>query len=222
VIRVLIADDHAILRAGLRALLDVERDMHVVGEASDGPDAMSAAAILRPDVVLLDVEMPRLCGLDAIGGILARCPQTRVLVLTMHAETVYARHALQLGASGYVLKDRIPDELMAAIRQVHAGRAYVDPQVVEALVSEESALGGGRGGAPSAPGLSEREQEVLALVALGHTSKEIAARLDVSGKTVETYRRRVREKLGCNNRAEIVRYAIAHGILFRPAGDADA
>ncbi len=221
-IRILIADDHAILRASLRALLEVERDMDVIGEASDGPGAMSSAAKLRPDILLLDVEMPKLCGLDAIPGILEACTQTRVLVLTMHTATVYARHALQLGASGYMLKDRVADELKIGIRQVHAGQTYVDPQVVEALVSEEPALVAGDSGDPSEPGLSAREQEVVALVALGHTNREVAAQLAVSGKTVETHRRRIRGKLGCHSRAEIVRYAIANGMLFNPAQDAGA
>ena len=210
-IRVLLADDHAVLRAGLRALLSAEPDMEVVGEAGDGAEAVTLAAQLRPDVVVMDISMPVKEGLAATAEITAGLPETRVLVLTMHAEEQYLLKVLEAGGSGYVLKRSADTELMEAIRTVQRGEAYLYPSATRLLL--QAYQHGDRAAPPAGGKLSEREEEVLRLTAEGYSNTEIGAQLYLSPKTVDTYRQRIMEKLGLHHRAELVRYALETGLL---------
>jgi two-component system response regulator NreC len=208
-IRVLIADDHAVLRAGLRMLLGAHHDMDVVGEAADGLDVAKQARVLRPDVVLLDLSMPGPHSGSVIRSVLRACPTTRVLILTMHDDTAYLRSALSAGAAGYLVKRAADSELLSAIRAVHAGRTFVDmtQSRSEEPVRSESTT-------DQAPKkLSRREREVLRLLAQGNSNQQIADGIHVSVKTVETYRMRMSEKLGLKGRAELYRFAIESGVL---------
>jgi two-component system response regulator NreC len=211
-IRVLIADDHAILRSGLRMLIDAQTDMTVVSEAQNGNEAIQIARKSSPDVVILDVTMPERGGLHAIRDILSHNPDTRILLLTMHEELAYLRTALAAGASGYVLKKSVDADLLSAIRAVHKGRTYVDSELASELLQHTLPE---RGRSPNklSEVLSEREVQVLKLVAEGFSSREIAQKIFVSVKTVETYRGRFAEKLGLASRADIVRYALETGLL---------
>ncbi len=211
-IRVLLADDHAVLRAGLRALLAGEPDMEVVGEAEDGEDAIVQAERLKPDVVVLDIAMPRLNGLDAIRRIRQLGLPVKVLVLTMHAEEQYLLQVLRAGGSGYVLKASADTELMEAIRTVHRGDAFLYPSATALLLKDYR---GHIDGADSDhyEDLSDREREVLALTAAGYTNQEIADKLIISAKTVDTYRSRIMEKLNLHHRSELVKFALRHGLL---------
>ena len=211
-IRVLLADDHAVLRAGLTLLLNGRSDMQVVGEAADGAEVLPLAESLKPDVILLDLTMPRLGGLDVLPMLHQLVPRTRLLILTMHDDDSYLRQALKNGAAGYVLKKAADLELISAIQAVMRGELYVHPAMTKVLLEEmlpPSMLAQEDGWAT----LSDREQGVLRMVALGHTSREIADRLALSIKTVETYRARGMEKLGLNSRAALVRFALAHGVM---------
>ncbi len=213
-IRVMIADDHAILRAGLRMLVNAQADMEVVSEASDGEKAVETARETRPDVVLLDLTMPRVGGMKALEKIERDCHKTRVLVLTMHDDPAYLRSALAAGASGYLLKRAVDAELIAAIRAVHRGGIFVDPRLANILVQDVLAKGKTKAG-PTRPVniLSNRELQVLTLVAQGYTSTEIAKQIFVGVKTVETYRSRLAEKLGLRTRRDVIRFAVQMGIL---------
>lgn len=212
-IRVLLADDHGVLRAGLRALLSQQPDMEVVGEAADGLEAVALAERLKPDVVVMDITMPGTGGLEATRRIRERDLPSRVLILTVHAEEQYLLSVLRAGASGYVLKSAADQDLIDAIRTVHRGEAFLYPAAAKVLLedylsrvregSERDRLGG----------LSEREREVLQLTAEGFTSQEIAERLYLSPKTVDTYRQRIMEKLNLHHRSELIRYALRHGLL---------
>jgi two-component system response regulator NreC len=215
-IRILVVDDHAVLRAGLRMLLAAQADMDVVGEAADGEAAVAAAVEARPDVALVDITMPGAGGVRAIERIRAASPRTRVLVLTMHDLPAYVRLALAAGAAGYVVKRAADAELLSAIRAVHQGRTVVDPRLVGQLIPVRH-RGREPGAAPASP-LSPRERDVLELVAQGYTNQQIASRFGVSVKTVETHRARLTEKLGLRSRAELVRYALDSGLLA-PPGD---
>jgi two-component system, NarL family, response regulator NreC len=213
-IRVLIADDHAILRSGLRMLISAQPDMTVVGEAQDGKEAVRLASETAPDVAVLDITMPHGGGLHAIGEIRKTANSVRILLLSMHDEPAYLRTALAAGASGYVLKKSVDADLLSAIRAVHKGRTYVDSELAESLITDflpervpESSQ------SPQKHVLSERETQVLKLVAEGFSSRDIAEQIFVSVKTVETYRRRFAEKLGLETRADIVRYALDLGLL---------
>jgi two-component system response regulator NreC len=214
-IRLLLADDHALLRSGLRMLLDAQPDMQVVGEASDGTEAVREALKLRPDVVLMDVAMAGAGGLDATRRIKQRAPEIKVLVLSMYDDESYLRRALDAGASGYALKRAADTELLSAIRAVARDEIYLHPVLTRVLVGD--LLGRKPSSAPpiadDAPHLTEREVEVLRLVALGHTNQEIADSLYLSVKTVESYKGRLMEKLGLRGRAALVRYAVEAGLL---------
>jgi DNA-binding NarL/FixJ family response regulator len=210
-IRVLIADDHAILRAGLRMLIDSQPDMKVIAEAPNGEDAVRLASAERPDVVILDITMPGGGGLRAVPEILRVCASTRVLLLTMHEEPAYLRTALASGAAGYVLKKSVDANLLAAIRSVHKGRSYVDSELASALI--QHALPDLAQPGRTDEVLSERELQVLKLVAEGYSSREIAEQIFIGVKTVETYRARFAEKLGLKSRADLVRYALEVGLL---------
>ncbi|MBE2200048.1 MAG: response regulator transcription factor [Anaerolinea sp.] len=213
-IRIVLADDHAVLRTGLAALLDARSDMTVIGEAADGVELLTLVETTRPDIILLDLTMPRLGGLETLPLLRQRVPDARILILTMHHDEGYLRRAFKSGASGYVLKKAADVELIAAIQAVMRGDMYVHPSLTRALLDDVTP----NNERPAAEEelwdtLSEREQEVLQLVALGHTSKEIADRLSVSAKTVDTYRARGMEKLELRSRAALVRFALAKGLL---------
>jgi two-component system response regulator NreC len=213
-IRVLIADDHAVLRAGLRMLLDAEPDMEVVGEAADGAEALARVGELAPDVVLLDITMPRLDGLSVLRQMREVSPASRVLILTMHDDEGYLREALAAGGVGYVLKRAADTELLSAIRAVHQGGTYLHPAhtkvLLEGMLDREREAAGE---ADSYERLSPREREVLRLIALGYTNQQAADQLYLSVKTVETYKARLMTKLGLHSRAELVRYALQKGLL---------
>jgi DNA-binding NarL/FixJ family response regulator len=216
-IRILIADDHAVLRAGLRILINTQPDMEVVGEAADGSEAVRKAVETEPNVALMDITMPASGGIKAIERIRQECPQTRVLVLTMHDDIAYLRSALAAGGSGYVVKKAADSELLSAIRAVHKGHMFVDLasdriNVQDVLVSRAVKAQTRLGGGPKSL-LSQREREVLHLVAQGYTNQQVADRLCLSVKTVETYRSRLVEKLELRNRADLVRYALEIGLL---------
>jgi two-component system, NarL family, response regulator NreC len=208
-IRVLIVDDHAVVRAGLKLLLDAEDDIEVVGEAGNARDAVFQMRSLKPDFVLMDVVMPGQSGLEATANILHEAPDTKVLVLSMQDDPRYVREAFAVGASGYVLKEAADAELVAAIREVANGGRYVHPALGARLVTAEAEE---RRRAEEDP-LSDREREVLRLLALGHTNQEIAQMLYISVRTAETHRAHIMQKLRLQTRAELVRYALSQGLL---------
>lgn len=227
-IRVLIADDHSVLRAGLRALLEAESDLDVVGEAVDGADCVDRTVALRPDVVLMDVNMPRSDGLTALREIGDRCPSAKVLILTMLDDLGYLRRALASGGSGYVLKEAAGEELLRAIRTVHDGGVFLHPHHAKALAQveaqESDVQGTGPGASASAPldALSDRENEVFRLIALGHRNAEIAESMFLSVKTIETYKARLMKKLDISTRAQLVRLALRAGVLDDPGRPSSA
>jgi two-component system response regulator NreC len=203
----MLADDHAIVRDGLRLLLEREESMAVVAEAGDGDAVLRYVRGHKPDILVLDLNMPGRHGLDAIPDVLEVSPSTRIVVLTMQPEPAFARAALRAGAAAYVLKDAAHDELLRAIEAARAGRTYLDPAVGAQLAAEP-------GAPPERPdGLSAREAEVLERLALGETNAEIAAALGISVRTVETHRAHIQQKTGCTSRSALVRYARAHGIV---------
>jgi DNA-binding NarL/FixJ family response regulator len=208
-VRVLIADDHGIVRGGLRLLLDRQPDMEVVGEAADGAEAVAAALAHRPDLAILDVSMPTLTGLQAARAIRAQAPEVCVLMLSMHDDERYLFEALKAGAAGYVLKHEAGQELVDAARAVARGESFLTSagqrSLVRAWMADEST-------GPREP-LSPREQEVLKLVAEAHTNREIGEILGLSEKTVETHRANLLRKLGMRDRVELVRYAIRRGLV---------
>lgn len=203
-IRTLLADDHRIVREGLRRLLNDAPDIEVVAEVGSGYEALALAAEVRPDVMVLDVSMPGPGLLEVIRGGLAAHGRCRVLILSAHPESEYAVRAIRAGAAGYLVKDRSPEELVAAVRQVASGRRYLTPEVADLLADETARP------APEAPEevLSERERQVLGLLAAGRANKEIAAELGVSPKTVSTYRARLLEKLHLDSTADLIRFAL--------------
>ncbi len=210
-IRVLLADDHAVLRAGLKALLNAEPDIEVVGEAADGAEAVDRASETRPDVIVMDIQMPRMSGLEATRALRARSLPAKVLILTMHAESQYLLPLLEAGGSGYVLKSGADRELIEAIRTVHRGEVFLYPAATKLLV--DGYLDRSTREDDPYDGLTEREREVLKLVAEGYSGTEIAERLVISPKTVDTYRERIMQKLGIRHRYELVRYALKKGML---------
>ena len=216
-IRVLLADDHAVLRAGLRVLLNAEEDIEVVGEAENGQQAVDMAHTLHPDVVLMDVTMPGMGGLEATRRIKAADPGIRVLALTMHDDASYLRDILKAGGSGYVLKEAASDELLSAIRAVYQGGTFLHAShtrlLLDDMLDEHRPPATTDAKAERYRLLSEREAQIFKLVALGHRNSEIADMLHLSVKTVETYKARLMQKLGLHSRAALVRYALELGIL---------
>jgi len=212
-VRVVLADDHAVVRAGLKALIDGQPDMAVVGEASDGAQVLDLVHACQPDVVVMDLSMPQLNGVEATRRLIERRPQSRIVTLSVHEDATYLRQMLEIGAAGYVLKRSAAESLIAAIRQVAAGAIYLDPALGDLLV--HSLVGSRERVVAEAVALSERETAVLRLIAQGYSNKEIAAQLDISVKTVETYKARGMEKLGISNRVQLVRYGVEHGWMGR-------
>lgn len=211
-IRVLIADDHAILREGVRALLRLCEDIEVVGEASDGREAIEACQRLEPDVALLDINMPGLGGLEAAMTIRKESPRTRILVLTQYDDREYVARFLKLGVAGYVLKKTAGAELASAIRSAHRGGLVLDPEVARQALSEPPAVSAAAGEDPY-ESLTPREKQVLRLVAEGHSNKEIAEELDISVKTAMSHREHVMEKLGFHSRTELIKFALRKGVI---------
>lgn len=211
-IRVLIADDHAILREGVRALLASSEDIEVAGEASDGLQAVERARQLDPDVVLMDIAMPGLGGIEATLEMKKAGLRARVLVMSQYEDREYVRRLLKAGVAGYVLKKSAGAELANAIRAVHRGGLVLDPEVARTAM-EESGGGGGQGGGDPYESLTDREKQVLKLVAEGKSNKEVAELLGISVKTAMSHRERMMEKLDLHNRTELVRYALKLGVI---------
>jgi two-component system response regulator NreC len=216
-IRVLVVDDHAVVRSGLRRVLDADAGIETVGEAADAERAVFEAIETRPDVVLLDVMMPGKTGIEGMPTLLQAVPGVKVLVLSMQDDPRYVREAFDAGASGYVLKEAADTEVVAAVKAVAAGESYVHPTLGAKLVAADAEE---RRRAERDP-LSEREREVLRLLTLGHTNQEIAKMLYISVRTAETHRAHIMQKLQLRSRAELVRYAIAEG-LIDPSGDSES
>jgi DNA-binding NarL/FixJ family response regulator len=204
-IKVLVVDDHAILRNGIRALLDQERDITVVGQAANADQAVTRARALQPDVILLDVVMPRKNGFEALPELREVAPQARVIMLSMQTSPSSIRKALNAGAAGFVAKHASETELMDAIRRVAAGSRYVDPELAGDLVVPDSAA--------LTEVLSERERDVMFMLALGYTNQEVAEQLYISVRTVDTHRAHLMRKLNLQTRAELVSYALANGLI---------
>jgi two-component system, NarL family, response regulator NreC len=207
--RVLIVDDHAVVRSGLRMLLEAQEDIEVVGEAGDVREAIFEARAQKPDVILMDVVMPGASGIEGAPDVLKEAPGAKLLVLSMQDDPHYVREAFAAGASGYVLKEAADTEVVGAVREVAAGGRYVHPALGARLATAEAEE---RKRAEEDP-LSEREREVLRLLALGHTNQEIAKMLYISVRTAETHRAHIMQKLRLTTRAELVRYALAQGLL---------
>jgi DNA-binding NarL/FixJ family response regulator len=211
-IRILLADDHTILRDGIRSLLEDEPDMEVIGEAEDGHSAVKMTAQLGPDVVVMDIAMPLLNGLEATRQIKRNNPKVRVLILTMHENEEYIRQVLATGAMGYILKDAAARELLGAIRAVHRGEAVLSPAITR-LVIEDYLRWGEPQSEPISNGLSAREREVLQLIAEGYTNKQIGEILCISVKTVQAHRNNLMQKLDLHDRGELIKYAIQKKII---------
>jgi two-component system, NarL family, response regulator NreC len=208
-IRVLIVDDHAVVRAGIKLLLGREDDIEPVGEAGSGREGIFEARTLKPDVILMDVVMPDGSGLEVIPTLLREQPETKILVLSMQDDPRYVREAFAAGASGYVLKEAADVEVVAAVREVARGNRYVHPELGARLIAADADAARKAEEDP----LSDREREVLRLLALGHTNQEIAKQLFISVRTAETHRAHIMQKLRLSSRAELVRYALAHDLL---------
>lgn len=213
-LRILLADDHETVREGLKMIVNAQADMLVVGEAGDGREAVARAQELSPDIVVMDVTMPHLNGLKATQKLLECCPQVKVLALTRHMDDSYLQQILRAGASGYVLKQSASTELLHAIRAVAAGGKYLDPAVAGKVMGNYAGRGASlRGTAQGSHDLSDREAEVLRLIAWGYSNKEIAARIGISIKTVEAHKANAMKRLGMQSRIDIVRFALLQGWL---------
>jgi two-component system response regulator NreC len=208
-IRVLIVDDHAVVRSGLRLLLDAQEDIETVGEAGDARTAIFEARAKKPDVVLMDVVLPDRSGLEVTPDVLKEAPDAKVLVLSMQDDPRYVKEAFSVGASGYVLKEAADSEVVAAVREVAGGALYVHPALGARVAAADAAAAARAEEDP----LSDREREVLRLLALGHTNQEIAQRLFISVRTAETHRAHIMQKLRLSTRAELVRHALSQGLL---------
>lgn len=211
-IRLLLVDDHPIVREGIKSALSTRKTISIVGEASTGEEALSKALKLEPDVILMDINMPGMSGLEAARRLRKRIPDTKILALTMHENREYILEMSQLGARGYVLKDSPPSELLRAIEAVHAGEFFFSPRASQHLLkaylrNEQESVNA------STMDLSQREKDVLRLIAEGLKTREIANRLGVTDRTIETYRRRLMTKLGVHSVAGLIRYAIVKGIV---------
>jgi len=213
VISVVLVDDHAVVRSGIRLLLDVEDDIEVIGEAGNAKDALFRARALKPDVILLDVVMPGESGIEVLPKLLEESPETKVLVLSMQDDPSYVREAFASGAHGYVLKEAADVEVVAAVREIARGGRYVHPALGARMVAADAEE---RAAADADP-LSDREREVLRLLALGHTHQEIAQQLYISVRTAASHRAHIMQKLRLATRAELVRYALSHGLLVEDA-----
>jgi len=211
-IRVLIADDHAIVREGVRALLNLSDDIEVVGEAANGQEAIEAARTLFPDVILMDIAMPGLGGLEATLEIRKENPAARILVLTQYEDREYIRRFLKAGVSGYVLKKSAGADLAAAIRAVSRGGLVLDPEVAREAMREQAA-GGSPGGSDLYDSLTDREKQVLKLVAEGRSNKEVAELLDISVKTAMSHREHIMQKLDLHSRTELIKFALQKGVI---------
>jgi len=214
-LKILLADDHETVRAGLRAILGAQSDMEVVGEAADGDSTLDQARHLRPDVIVMDLSMPGVSGLRIAAQLREKCPSARIVTLTRHSESGFVRQLLQAGVSGYVLKQSRSSELVRGIRAAAANRTFLDPAIVDKVVGEAFGRPSNRDAIPHVPEahLSPREDEVLRLVAWGHSQKEVATKLEVSVKTVETHKANAMHKLGLTSRIDVVRYALLRGWL---------
>jgi two-component system response regulator NreC len=208
-ISVVLVDDHAVVRSGIRLLLDGQDEIEVIGEAGNAKDALFRARALKPDVILLDVVMPGESGIEVLPRLLEASPETKVLVLSMQDDPSYVREAFAAGAHGYVLKEAVDDEVVSAVREIARGGRYVHPTLGARMVTADAEE---RAAAEADP-LSEREGEVLRLLALGHTNQEIAELLYISVRTAESHRAHIMQKLRLATRAELVRYALSHGLL---------
>lgn len=211
-IRVLLAEDHTIVRKGLISLLKDEMNIKVVGEADDGREAIKKAGELLPDIVVMDISMPRLNGMDATRQIKKRYPEVKVLILTMHIDEAYILEVLQAGASGYIIKKAVPTEFVSAIQAVHQGDLYLSPQVSKTVI-QQYLKNVQTGKEKVEPQLTDREREIVQLIAEGHSNREISERLFISIKTVESHRSKIMEKGDLHSSADITRYAIRKGII---------
>lgn len=207
-IRILLADDHALVRQGFKMILDAQPDLEIVGEAGNGREAVELAARLRPEVVVMDVAMPELNGIEATRRIAEHAPHTRILALSMHKDSVYVRETLRAGARGYLLKDSAPGELIAAVRALAAGQGYLSPEVSNAVLDDYR-----RHVSNPIDLLTSREREVLQMLAEGKTNKEIAGVLNLSVYTVDAHRGRIMEKLNLHSINELVRFAVRNGLV---------
>jgi DNA-binding NarL/FixJ family response regulator len=207
-IRIVLADDHGVVRQGFRRILDAQPDMEIVGEASNGKEALELAAKFTPDVVVMDVAMPELNGIEATRRMAEAAPRTRVLALSMHKDSVYVREILRAGARGYLLKDAVDEDLIAAVRAVSRGEGYLSPGVADAVLTDYR-----QHVTDPIDLLTSREREVLQLIAEGKTNKEIATTLNLSVYTVDAHRGRIMEKLNLHSTGELVRFAIRKGLV---------
>ena len=212
-LRLLLGDDHTLVRHGLRKILEEQPDWQVVSEVGDGREAVREAVAHKPDVAIIDVAMPLLNGIDATQQIVRRVPETRVLMLSMHADEAYVMRALQAGATGYMVKDAAGKELLKAIEVVAAGRRYFSPSIERLVQDDTDRRAPASGFADRYETLSAREREIFQLIAEARSNKEVAALLDISPATVETHRARILQKLDVHNIAEVVLYAVRRGII---------
>ncbi|MGH9930209.1 MAG: response regulator [Pyrinomonadaceae bacterium] len=208
-IRVLLADDHAVVRDGLRFLLEAQGDIKVVGNANDGRDAVRQVSILKPDIVVMDIAMPELNGIEATLQIQKKCPSTRVIILSMHSTAEHIRQSLQAGAQGYVLKKSAGEEVVEAVRAVNSGRGYLSKTIAGIVIDDYRGL---RSATSPLENLTRRERQILQLIAEGKSNAEAAHILFLSPKTVETYRSRMMQKLGISNLSGLIKFAVQHGL----------
>ena len=212
-LRVLLADDHIVMRSGLRALLDRQSNLEVVGESENGRETVELAASLNPDVIVMDVGMPVLNGIEATKAIVHQHPATGVVILSMHADESYVMRALKAGARGYLLKDSAATDLMSAIQAISQGKSFFSPKVSRILAEDYVRVLKQKGAEDSYDLLTSREREILQLLAEGKANKEVAASLNISPYTVETHRKHILEKLNLHNPAELILYAVRKGII---------